>query len=757
MVTPTYKVITGDALSQLRLLPDESVQTCVTSPPYWGLRDYGTATWEGGDVGCDHKAPDEAGVTVKPTSGQREHAGRFAGPSCWKCGARRVDIQIGLEKTPEEYVARLVEIFREVRRVLRNDGTLWLNLGDSYSGMKGFRPENACTSTLSGGKNHIGLGRGAPVPVGMKPKDLVGIPWMVAFALRADGWYLRSDIIWAKCLSGGARVYARTKKGEMPTTVKDLVRLNPKTVQLWNGKKWTQVVSFSETEKHGDELELILRSGERVGCTRNHLWPTNRGNVRADELKRGDVIDTCRLPEPDAPRNPSNIPDDVGWFIGLYIAEGSQSCGTIQIASHIKEVERFNRLDALAKSYDGYMAVHTCGGNAATANINCPALLGIINAYVSGRTAVDKHLNVRCWKRSNVFLRSILDGYLSGDGHWTGERWRLGFCNNDALVFDIRTLCARLGISIRLKRTVHTLNGQGFPGWRGELRDVHKSCGSEVREIVASRARKYWDIAVEDDPHTFALASGVLTHNSNPMPESVTDRPTKSHEYIFLLAKSQRYYYDSDSIKEPHSKTCGWFKDRAKGVQRPYGHDLSRKDTERIAVNDYSGRNKRSVWTVATQPFPGSHFATFPPKLIEPCILAGTSARGCCSECGAPWERRWEYTETPKQTGHGKEAWLAHQADGRIGGMGGTSALRPAFGSVGSATPKRELGWQPTCTHNAEVVPCVVLDPFAGSGTTGKVAYELGRNSILIEPKPEYVTMINRRLDSAVYQESLFT
>jgi DNA modification methylase len=155
----THRIIQGDCLEGLRTLPDASVHCCVTSPPYWGLRDYG-------------------------------HDG-----------------QIGLEATPEAYVARMVEVFREVRRVLRDDGTLWLNLGDSYaasSGKKSNRPQRAFN-----GQGWVGERGGyasanaanldATIDYGdCKPKDLVGIPWRVAFALQADGWWLRQDIIWHK-------------------------------------------------------------------------------------------------------------------------------------------------------------------------------------------------------------------------------------------------------------------------------------------------------------------------------------------------------------------------------------------------------------------------------------------------------------------------------------------------------------------------------------------------------------------------------
>lgn len=138
----------GDALGVLKTMPSEPVQTCITSPPYWGLRDYG-------------------------------HEG-----------------QMGLENSPEEYVGKLVEVFREVRRVLRNDGTLWLNLGDTYAGRGngggngwGFIGENKGRDTYKTKRD---------TPPGLKPKDLVGIPWRVALALQSDGWYLRSDIIWHK-------------------------------------------------------------------------------------------------------------------------------------------------------------------------------------------------------------------------------------------------------------------------------------------------------------------------------------------------------------------------------------------------------------------------------------------------------------------------------------------------------------------------------------------------------------------------------
>ena len=197
----------GDALAVLASLPAGMAQTCETSPPNWGLRDYGTGRWEGGDADCDHVAG-RGGHLAESAASTRGGAHKVADAQtvpfkdvCGRCGARRVDSQLGLEPSPDLYVERLVAVFREVRRVLRDDGTLWLNLGDSYAGGGGFSPTAPSTATSKSGR-HGSIGGlkqgGVPVVAGLKPKDLVGIPWRVAFALQADGWYLRSDIIWSK-------------------------------------------------------------------------------------------------------------------------------------------------------------------------------------------------------------------------------------------------------------------------------------------------------------------------------------------------------------------------------------------------------------------------------------------------------------------------------------------------------------------------------------------------------------------------------
>lgn len=369
-----HTILNGDVLECLRSLPDCSVQCVVTSPPYWGLRDYG------------------------------------------------VEGQIGLEPTPEEHVERMVEVFREVRRVLRDDGTLWLNYGDCYyTGGRGSpdadanRIKDPNSMQASHSANAIGCAANRRDIKGMKPKDLVGMPWRVAFALQAGGWYLRSDIIWSK---------------------------------------------------------------------------------------------------------------------------------------------------------------------------------------------------------------------------------------------------------------------------------------------------------------------------PNPMPESVTDRPTKSHEYVFLLTKRPRYFYDADAIREAQN----WVGGAGNRNYRAWSENGREAEGQSNRPNP-AGRNRRTVWEIPTQPTPEAHFATFPEALVEPCIKAGTSARGACPECGAPWRRVTERGENTGKNGRydASETTLRNDAAKHSGRIG--------------ETPVHMVGWQPSCTcGREETVPCVVLDPFGGSGTVAKVARDLGRSSILIEINPEYVQIAKKRL-----------
>jgi DNA modification methylase len=198
----TVDIRVGDCMTVLDTLEEESVQTCISSPPYYGLRDYGTGKWEGGDPACSHR--NETRHQAQGKTSQRvgranvEHQrGETFTDTCGLCGAVRVDEQIGQERTPEAYVEKLVAVFRRVRRVLRDDGTVWLNLGDSYANDGKWGGETGGLHAYIDDASRQRIGR-SKRSTGLKPKDLIGIPWKVAFALQADGWTLRMDVVWHK-------------------------------------------------------------------------------------------------------------------------------------------------------------------------------------------------------------------------------------------------------------------------------------------------------------------------------------------------------------------------------------------------------------------------------------------------------------------------------------------------------------------------------------------------------------------------------
>lgn len=247
-----------------------------------------------------------------------------------------------------------------------------------------------------------------------------------------------------------------------------------------------------------------------------------------------------------------------------------------------------------------------------------------------------------------------------------------------------------------------------------------------------------WMVAFALRADGWWLRSEIIWAKPNPMPESVRDRPTKSHEQIFLLSKSRVYYYDHVAVMEPNSRDWAG----STGKMHANGSDhltgLARGGTSQnglfTSVPSPAGRNRRSVWTVTPKPYKGAHFATFPPDLIEPCILAGTSEHGCCAACGSPWARVVERkAATPGRNNNS----LAHPEQLRQDGdrCGGWVDMR-------STT----TGWAATCACDANVVPCTVLDPFSGSATTGVVALKYGREYIGIDLNPDYMQLAHERI-----------
>ena len=233
------------------------------------------------------------------------------------------------------------------------------------------------------------------------------------------------------------------------------------------------------------------------------------------------------------------------------------------------------------------------------------------------------------------------------------------------------------------------------------------------------------------------LRQDIIWHKPNPMPESVKDRCTKAHEYIFLLTKQPKYYCDMDAIKEPTERNWADVGGNlvGKGVHKQGG---GYKDIgDRTGGEEKYGRNKRSVWTVTTKPYSEAHFATFPPDLIEPCILAGCPEH-VCKKCG---KARTRITES-EQIKRRRKTPVTKPCDDRS----------PSANAVAGVETKT-TGWS-DCGCGAGFQPGIVLDPFMGSGTTAMVAYENRRDYVGCELNPDYIKL--NRADKAKAKYGLF-
>ena len=254
-----------------------------------------------------------------------------------------------------------------------------------------------------------------------------------------------------------------------------------------------------------------------------------------------------------------------------------------------------------------------------------------------------------------------------------------------------------------------------------------------------------WRVAFALQADGWWLRQDIIWHKPSPMPESVRDRCTKAHEYVFLLTKSERYFYDAEAVSEPATnRPCGNTK-QTKGGRT--GAKMHRTSANLHQIEPKETRNRRSVWTITTKPYSGAHFATMPPDLVEPCIKAGTSEHGCCPLCGSPWHRLTSRESLKRERPNAYTKRLG------ANGTGNSCANDVAGVSV------KTLGWQQSCSCDCptpSVLPCTVLDPFAGSGTTLAVAAELGRSGIGCELNPEYIVLAEERIAKAKAKLPLF-
>ena len=272
--------------------------------------------------------------------------------------------------------------------------------------------------------------------------------------------------------------------------------------------------------------------------------------------------------------------------------------------------------------------------------------------------------------------------------------------------------------------------------------------GLKPKDLVMMPAR----IALALQADGWWLRSEIIWAKPNPMPESITDRPTSSHEKMFLLARSARYFYDAEAVREKNADPERTnYAPGKEAYTKGNVHDASGREQRNDGFAAYAngkqclGRNLRNVWHIATHPFPSAHFATFPPALVEPCIKAGTSEKGVCGACGAPWVRQVESEIVP--TRKAAKTFIIDERDVTADKRDQGSNRQKDGHKPGHIKHVETVGCLPSCKCGVGgPVPAIVLDPFLGSGTSLLVADRLGRDGIGIELNPEYADMARARI-----------
>ena len=249
-----------------------------------------------------------------------------------------------------------------------------------------------------------------------------------------------------------------------------------------------------------------------------------------------------------------------------------------------------------------------------------------------------------------------------------------------------------------------------------------------------------WRVALALQAEGWLLRSDVVWWKRNAVCESVRDRPSKAHEYVFLLTRRSRYYWDQEAVREPTSPHSDFDRPRPEHAS-PYSAEGRRATSERLGSGSRGsahGRNVRDVWDITTTPYPGAHFSVMAVEVARRCIAASTSERGCCPQCGQPWQRLVrtpDFAEQPKRV---SDRWGWRNGDRTSAGQ--------AWQEWRDENPNVTLGWRPDCEHDDEPVPCRVLDPFGGAGTTALAARQLGRHATLVELSEAYCAMSAERL-----------
>jgi len=685
-------------LKILKEFPSNSIDCIVTSPPYWQQRDYG------------------------------------------------IEGQIGLEPTFDEYIEKMLEVTKQLKRILKKTGTFWLNIADTW----------------------YGGGHGGGVRK-YKQKCLSLIPErLVIRMVDEQGWILRNKIIWIKCLGSNVPIYAKTNGKVIRTRVKDLAKLPLENLYLPTPNGWKKVIRIKKQGK-SELITIHLRNGMKIEVTPEHRFIVNKNLVEAKNLKKGMVLEHGKLP--DEQGTPLGTYEN-GWVVGFWLAEGNyEGKKRIRFSINPNEENYTNRLKEWSFKYGGLFRKHDYG-NSRNVVITGEVTYAIIKHYTSRAGAKWKRLSFNAFSESNEFLKGVLDGFLAGDGYYDekNDRWRFRITTNYDLIEDLRVICNRLGFFIRTRLKKAKGFGRYYPCFDIEIRKRRRGHHNqkddfEILRIIKTRGISY-EITIEE-PHIFILPDGTLTHNSNAMPESCKDRLSKKWEYIFLLTKSKKYYFNLDAIREPISEESFarylgqkkppqpikeiWKVNNPKQWFFKIRH-LKVLERDKNKLINILKKNPGDVWLMNTKPFPEAHFSVFPPELPERCILAGCPDK-VCKKCGTPhltqihggYKDAFNIRVRDMKTKPEKWGKLYRASKEEIEKYDEKSYVSPI---------KEKVIF--SCDCNAGFEPGIVLDPFCGSGTTLVVAKRLGRKYIGIDIKPEYVEMSKRRLEKEPEKISSF-
>lgn len=679
MKTQTWLVNANSIKTPLRA---RSVHMIANSPPYWALRDYQTGRWVGGDPECQHTVGNQVADSKAPGAIVTGVRPGVNGRVCKKCGAVREDAQIGLEPLHdclawargEEpcggcFVCSLRVVGREAWRVLRDDGTWWLNLGDSMSSGKGANILDCLNRIIE--------------------HDCIFLIYPLAVAVPSHSVNITSD-----------------DQAPPNGVFSSLFASQWESIEQGN-KNFGEVLHFFANPSDGrigvpigrevgdiSGSEMILNQMDHISIVSTNLnsqRQTILGILRSARTGAGkDDKASLSVNQPDKP----SVCNVVVWH---------SRWDSISINAIGKGVPNVNPMD--------YSIPLT----------NCP------DSFACSLS----DLRVIKASQEEIVFRSKMGGF-------------------EFVVSNVRHLF------------FSRKDGGIIP-----YASVYKQASAQ-----SNMAQQKQEIGVPDSVKKALQADGwicrntIIWHKPNPLPESVSDRCTKAHEYIFLLTKSPRYYFDNHAIREPLA--AGTFERTLRGVGDGHKwtdgapgstkHSLSQARPNRKHTNGSmggggshlqghsgyykangepfahpDGRNKRTIWTVPTQSYPGSHFATWPEALVEPMIKAGTSEYGVCPTCGAPWQRVVDKGEAMQRWDNPNPVRPYDADSGFKNGAGGST--------LHMTRPSSTAGWEPGCDCGGELepVPAVVLDLFAGSGTTGVVSRRLGRNFIGLDLSFEYL------------------